>query len=109
MKKWPFSFRSALALMHDIAVAIIAWYGAFLLRFNFNIPLEQMALMKKTIIMVFIVEAITSIFFGLYRGAWRFASLTDLKRILASTFVSSVILVSILFVMNNELNVPVLF
>ena len=106
MKKWPFSFRSALALMHDIAVAIIAWYGAFLLRFNFNIPIEQITLMKKTIIVVFIVEAITFIFFGLYRGTWRFASLTDLKRILASTLISSLILVSMLFVMNTESNVP---
>ena len=106
MKKWPFSFRSALALMHDIAVAIFAWYSAFLLRFNFNIPLEQMALIKKTIIMVFVVEAITSIFFGLYKGTWRFASLTDLKRILLSVCTSSVILVSMLFIMNTEPNVP---
>ena len=106
MKKWPFSFRSALAFMHDIAVAIFAWYSAFLLRFNFNIPLEQMALMKSTIIMVFVVEGITLISFGLYKGTWRFASLTDLKRILASAFVSSVILVSMLFIMNIETNVP---
>ena len=106
MIKWPFSFRSALAFTHDIAVAIFAWYSAFLLRFNFNIPLEQMALMKKTLVMVFVVEAITSFSFGLYRGTWRFASLTDLKRILAAAFVSSVILVSILFVMNTETNVP---
>ena len=106
MKKWPFSFRSALAFMHDIAVAIFAWYSAFLLRFNFNIPLEQMALIKKTIVMIFVVEAITSIFFGLYKGTWRFASLTDLKRILHSVFTSSVILVSILFIMNTEPNVP---
>ena len=91
MKKWPFSFRSALAFMHDIAVAIFAWYGAFLLRFNFNIPLEQMALMNNTLVMVFVVEAMTSFSFGLYRGTWRFASLTDLKRILAAAFVSSVI------------------
>ena len=92
--------------MHDIAVAIFAWYSAFLLRFNFNIPLEQMALIKKTIIMVFVVEAITSIFFGLYKGTWRFASLTDLKRILLSVCTSSVILVSMLFIMNTEPNVP---
>ena len=106
MKKWPFSFRSALAFMHDIAVAIFAWYSAFLLRFNFNIPLEQMALIKKTIVMVFVVEAIASIFFGLYKGTWRFASLTDLKRILLSVLTSSVILVSMLFIMNTESNVP---
>jgi FlaA1/EpsC-like NDP-sugar epimerase len=106
MKKWPFSFRSAFALAHDIAVAMFAWYGAFLLRFNFNIPLEQMTLIKKTIVMVFVVEAITSIFFGLYKGTWRFASLTDLKRILLSVLTSSVILVSMLFISNTEPNVP---
>jgi FlaA1/EpsC-like NDP-sugar epimerase len=106
MKKWPFSFRSALAFMHDIAVAMFAWFSAFLLRFNFNIPSEQMALMKNTLIMVFVVEAMTSFSFGLYRGTWRFASLTDLKRILAVAFVSSVILVSILFIMNTETNIP---
>jgi FlaA1/EpsC-like NDP-sugar epimerase len=106
MKKWLFSFRSALAFMHDIAVAMFAWFSAFLLRFNFNIPSEQMALMKNTLIMVFVVEAMTSFSFGLYRGTWRFASLTDLKRILAVAFVSSVILVSILFIMNTETNIP---
>ena len=106
MKKSSFSFRSALALTHDIAVAIIAWYGAFLLRFNFNIPSEQIALIKETIVIVFVVEAITSIFFGLYKGTWRFASLTDLKRILVSLFTSSVILVLILFIINTEPDVP---
>jgi FlaA1/EpsC-like NDP-sugar epimerase len=106
MKKWPFSFRSALALIHDIAVAIFAWYSAFLFRFNFDIPLEQIALIKKTIIIVVIFEGITSVSFGLYKGAWRFASLTDLKRILVSVFTSSVILVSILFIIDTEPNVP---
>jgi FlaA1/EpsC-like NDP-sugar epimerase len=106
MKKWPFSLRSALALFHDITVAIFAWYGAFLLRFNFDIPIEQTTLIKKTILLVILLEGITSISFGLYRGTWRFASLTDLKRILTSSFVSSAILVLILFIMNSEPNVP---
>ncbi len=106
MKKWPFSLRSALALFHDITVAIFAWYGAFLLRFNFDIPLEQTTLIKKTILLVILLEGITSISFGLYRGTWRFASLTDLKRILTSSFVSSAILVLMLFIINIEPNVP---
>lgn len=106
MKNWPFSFRSALALFHDITVAIFAWYGAFLLRFNFDIPIEQTALIKKTILLVILLEGITSIYFGLYRGTWRFASLTDLKRILLSAFTSSVILVLMLLVMNTQPNVP---
>jgi FlaA1/EpsC-like NDP-sugar epimerase len=106
MKKWPFSLRSALALFHDITVAIFAWYGAFLLRFNFDIPLEQTALIKKTILLVILLEGITSISFGLYRGTWRFASLTDLKRILLSVFISTIIFVLMLLVINTQPNVP---
>ena len=106
MKKWPFSLRSALALFHDITVAIFAWYGAFLLRFNFDIPIEQVALIKKTILLVILLEGITSISFGLYRGTWRFASLTDLKRILLSVFTSTIIFVLMLLVINTQPNVP---
>ncbi len=106
MKKWPFSLRSALALFHDITVAIFAWYGAFLLRFNFDTPIEQVALIKKTILLVILLEGITSISFGLYRGTWRFASLTDLKRILLSVFTSTIIIVLMLFIINIEPNVP---
>jgi len=106
MKKWPFSLRSALALFHDITVAIFAWYGAFLLRFNFDTPIEQVALIKKTILLVILLEGITSISFGLYRGTWRFASLTDLKRILLSVFTSTIIFVLMLLVINTQPNVP---
>ena len=48
MKKALFNFRNILALTHDLIAAVLAWYGAFLLRFNFEIPLEHSILMKQT-------------------------------------------------------------
>ncbi len=49
MKKILINHRSILALFHDISAAMIAWYFAFLLRFNFDIPSEHFALMKQYI------------------------------------------------------------
>ena len=106
MKKLLLNSRSALALSHDILAAALSWYAAFLLRFNFNIPLEHSALMISTVVVVLITQATSFIFFGLYRGTWRFASLMDLKRILISVIFSSIALTALLFMIANELRVP---
>jgi len=34
------NIRSALAVLHDVAAAALAWAGAYLLRFNFELPPE---------------------------------------------------------------------
>jgi len=106
MQKIIFNIRSTLAFAHDVIAALIAWYGAFLLRFNFEIPLEHVALMKQTLIVVLPLQAIAFLSFGLYRGTWRFASVPDLKRILLTVASSSIVLVAMLFMLNTTARVP---
>ncbi len=74
--------RAALAFAHDIAAAIFAWSGAFLLRFEFDIPQPHFLTMLETMLWVAPLQAAVFWHFGLYRGIWRYASLPDLKRIL---------------------------
>lgn len=106
MKKVIFSYRSALALSHDLAASVFAWYAAFLLRFNFEVPAEQNLLMTSSFLVVLLVQSTSFISFGLYRGSWRFASLIDLKRILLAVLLSSVMLVAILFMLFASSRVP---
>jgi FlaA1/EpsC-like NDP-sugar epimerase len=106
MKKILINHRSILALSHDISVAMIAWYLAFLLRFNFDIPSEHFALMKQYIWLVLIVQTILFLIFGLYRSTWRFASLLDLKRILLTIFVAGTILAIVFFIFSSSIRVP---
>lgn len=106
MQKIIFNIRSTLAFAHDVIAALIAWYGAFLLRFNFEIPLEHVAVMKQTLIVVLPLQAIVFLSFGLYRGTWRFASVPDLKRILLTVASSSIVLVALLFMLNTTDRVP---
>ena len=106
MKKALFNFRNLLALTHDLIAAVLAWYGAFLLRFNFEIPLEHFILMKKTFLIVLPINAIAFFYFGLYRGAWRFAGVPDLKRIFLAIASSGVFLTALVFMINSTVRVP---
>ena len=106
MKNFLFNSRSIIAFIHDLAIAAIAWYAAFLLRFNFEVPSEHLTLMKQTFFVVLPLQAIAFLGFGLYRGTWRFASVPDLKRILLSVTISALILVVLLFMISTSFRVP---
>jgi FlaA1/EpsC-like NDP-sugar epimerase len=73
--------RVLLVFVHDLAAAAVAWYLAYLLRFNLDISREYFAGMIQTLPWVIALQ--TGVFwqFGLYRAMWRYASLPDLKRI----------------------------
>ena len=83
---------SYIAMIHDVAVATFIWYAAFLLRFNFDIPANFVTVIWKTLPLVLLVEFACFVFFGLYRGMWRFASLPDLKRIIRAVALSALII-----------------
>ena len=98
--------RSALALIHDIAAAAIAWVAAYQLRFNFEIPQEHLALMANHLWLVVLIQAGIFSGFGLYRGTWRFASLNELKSILFTVTLSWTVFSLILFMISADLHVP---
>jgi FlaA1/EpsC-like NDP-sugar epimerase len=92
--------------MHDIVIAICAWGFAYLLRFNFSIPSGFYNSILITAIFVTLLQAIVFIGFGLYRGVWRFASVSDLKRILLAVSLAAVLVAAVLFMLSSEIVVP---
>lgn len=94
MDSWhfPTNFRSVLALMHDVFIAAFAWLLAYLIRFNFDIPASFENSIWHNAAWVLPIQIILFISFGLYQGVWRFASLPDLKRILKSISLSTLIM-----------------
>jgi FlaA1/EpsC-like NDP-sugar epimerase len=73
--------RSALVFLSDVSLAMLAWWGAFLLRFNFAIPPLFVDSMLYAMPFIVVVQAVVFRMFGLYQGIWRFASLPDLQRL----------------------------
>lgn len=102
MKKFVPNLRSFLALIHDAVAIIVAWVLAFLLRFNFQVPADALTLMFDTLWWALLVQLTAFIFFGLYRGTWRFASVLDLKRILVTVLASSIVLLVVLFMVTTS-------
>jgi len=81
--------RTLMASAHDLLVAALAWIAAFLLRFNLDLPHDYAAMMGRHLPWVVATQAAIFWYFGLYRGIWRYASLSDLKRIVIAVLVAA--------------------
>jgi FlaA1/EpsC-like NDP-sugar epimerase len=93
-------YRSALAALHDLLVACFAWFMAFLLRFNFDIPAIFLHSLLIILVTAVPIQMLFFMQFGLYKGIWRFASIPDLKRIILAVAASAVTISSLLLISN---------
>ncbi len=86
-----FKHRSRLYIfIHDLFMVAVAWFGAYWLRFNMDIPEYYVVAARQDFLYVLLIQAFFFWLFGLYRGVWRFSSLPDLmcisKVVLAGVF-----------------------
>jgi FlaA1/EpsC-like NDP-sugar epimerase len=89
-------YRSFLAAIHDILVAIFAWFMAYQLRFNFSIPAYFWHSLFLIAAIAIPIQLILFIRFDLYKGVWRFASIPDLKRIIFAATLSALIVTALI-------------
>ena len=80
--------RNWMALAHDVAAAALAWYLAYWLRFNTEIPPANLDNMAANLLWIAPLQALVFFIAGMYRGMWRYASVPDLQRIAAAVIVS---------------------
>ncbi|MFZ5524735.1 MAG: polysaccharide biosynthesis protein [Pseudomonadota bacterium] len=92
------NFRTALAVLHDAIAAVVAWSFAYLLRFNFELPDEFAVELRQTVAWVVLMQLVIFWRFNLYRGIWRYASTTDLRRIFLAVMLSAAV-VPLMFMM----------
>ena len=75
----------------DVASTVFAYWFAFVLRFNFTLPEISFRIFIDTIPALVAARILCFLFFGLYSGVWRYASINDLLRIFKATVLSSVL------------------
>lgn len=93
-------YRALLAATHDLLVACFAWFAAFELRFNFNIPAPFVDSLWTVLAIAIPIQMIFFVRFNLYKGVWRFASIPDLKRIVYAVLASAALITSLLLMIN---------
>lgn len=93
------NWRTALAFTHDLIACAAAWLVAYWLRFNLEIPAAQFDVALASLAWIIPVHAAAFWGFGLYRGIWRFASLLDLRRIIAAAALAATAVPAVLFML----------
>ena len=106
MKRPNFNLYTLTAILHDAFAILFAWVFAFAIRFNFSIPPEHLASMWVSILWIMPLQMSFLVGFGLYKGIWRFASTTDLMRIIWVVLLGALIIPAILFMLSTPYVVP---
>jgi FlaA1/EpsC-like NDP-sugar epimerase len=100
------NIRTLLAFAHDTFAAAAAWCFAYLLRFNLDFEHPHLQSMWQTLPWVVLSQSLIFLWFGLYRGFWRYASLPDLKRIFLAVASAAMAVPLVLFMLRIPALVP---
>lgn len=100
-------FRSTLIFIYDLLAVLVAWIGAYLLRFNFDV---SAVLSHNPITWMLFVLLVTQYFacrmVKLYRGMWVFASILDLLRVFKAILISFFVLLALAAFVRNDDIIP---
>jgi FlaA1/EpsC-like NDP-sugar epimerase len=92
-------------VLHDLAMAALAWWLAKLLRYALK-PDEIVSFQLLEFPLVLLVQGLIFRLTGLYKSVWRFASLPDLWNILRAVVMGAVAIYVALVVYNRLEGVP---
>ncbi len=98
--------RTFIAIGHDIIVAALVWTFTFSLRWNFDLDRGTQIILFQTLPAVLAVQVGCFVYFGLYRGIWRYASIHDMRLIAMAVGTSALIIPILLLLWRNGLGVP---
>jgi FlaA1/EpsC-like NDP-sugar epimerase len=80
-------------LAADALMIAAAWYLAFQLRFDFNVPPFYERMLSETLWLVLAIKLVVFVAFGFYQRWWRYVSTRDMWRALLGVGVASLIAV----------------
>ena len=92
-------------VIHDLAMTLLAWWIAKILRYTFN-PTEIVSFTPLEFPLVFVVQGLVLRWTGLYKSLWRFASLPDLWNIARAAVLGALAIGLSLFLYDRLEDVP---
>jgi FlaA1/EpsC-like NDP-sugar epimerase len=81
----------------DAAMIAAAWYLAFQLRFDFEVPRFYETMLRETLLFVVAIKLAVFVAFGFYQRWWRYVSTRDMWRALAGVAVASVLAIAAVY------------
>ncbi len=83
--------RRFFEVLLDFFLIVLAYYGAYLLRFEGELPPDQVKIFIATLPLVVSIQIFAFLAGGVYRGLWRYVSIDDLVTIAISVFSGSAV------------------
>jgi FlaA1/EpsC-like NDP-sugar epimerase len=85
------TYRRVFVVLAHLAMWTVSLFGAFLLRFEFDIPRSYMDLFGRWLAMLLVVRTGVHFAMGLFHGLWRYSSARDLIALVKAALVSTAI------------------
>jgi len=99
-------YRTIIAFTHDFVAVGVAWWIAYLFRFNFDIPSSVSVVLISILPGIVLTQTSFFLWLGLYRGVWRYASLPDVKRIVIAVFMGTLCVLVLLGLLDQFERIP---
>jgi len=87
-----------IVLAIDIILTVLAYYCAYLIRFEGRIPDFYFDRFNQTVWWLIGVKIACLFFFDVYKGMWRYTSIQDFRRLLRASLVSSGVIILVLVI-----------
>jgi FlaA1/EpsC-like NDP-sugar epimerase len=102
-QKWV---SKSLRISFHLFAVLVAFLGAFSLRFELKIPAEIWSSFYKALPIVISIKLTVFWFFGIYEGWWRYVSIPDFIQIFKANLVSTILLVLFFVFVNPSYSAP---
>jgi UDP-GlcNAc:undecaprenyl-phosphate/decaprenyl-phosphate GlcNAc-1-phosphate transferase len=86
----------------DVGLISLAYYGAFVLRYDGNIPPGQMALLGRTLPLVIGIQMIFLTVGGVYRSIWRYVGIREIIVVARSVVAGTVVGAAVVMLLNPD-------
>jgi FlaA1/EpsC-like NDP-sugar epimerase len=93
MKRFTLNKNTVITLAIDTLLLCAAYYLSHLIRFDFDIPQRFINSFYRTLPFIWVIKLSIFYLFDLYRGMWRYTSISDLFNIIKASTVSTLLIV----------------
>ena len=96
--------RRVFEVLCDVVLIVLAYYAAFLLRFDGELLSPYYDLFVQSLPLVIVLQLAVFLMLGLYEGLWRYTSMSDLSRQLravAGAWITSTLAIVFVFRLEN--------
>lgn len=94
--------RLYLMVLGDAMAFLLAFLSAYLLRFEFQVPVEFVRQITGLVPMIIPLKVVIFYLSDVYRGIWKYTSIGDLWKLAKGTLVSSLVALSIILYFHNR-------